>query len=165
MGGYTVYIVDFGLSRSFGDHEQSQTDRHSGCTPVYCSPEVHASESHGRASDIFSLGCVFTEILTVYHIRDLDEFADHRCGNGDNTAFHATLNTLPTWLSALCLHPPSLQSFILTMLSNEPAHRPTASQTKDFFLSLPDTTSFRGDPHCCSRGPEPFEAYQGESAT
>ncbi|KAF1836863.1 kinase-like protein, partial [Decorospora gaudefroyi] len=69
--GWRVYLADFGLSRSFTSQDHSQTDGPTSRTPRYCAPEVYKSERRGRSADIFSLGCVFLEILTVYRRKDL----------------------------------------------------------------------------------------------
>jgi len=63
---YKMYLCDFGISQVFNPEEQSQTETYPGKTPIYASPEVASDERHGRASDIFSLGCVLTEMATVY---------------------------------------------------------------------------------------------------
>lgn len=57
-------MTDFGISGIIRDPEQSQTDGATGRTEMCCSPEVADGEPRGRASDIFSPGCVFAETLT-----------------------------------------------------------------------------------------------------
>ncbi|KAH7403083.1 kinase-like domain-containing protein, partial [Cadophora sp. MPI-SDFR-AT-0126] len=57
-----ILIADFGLSKRFSD-ETTETRSTAGFkTPGYCAPEVAAHEPRSRASDIFSLGCVFAEM-------------------------------------------------------------------------------------------------------
>lgn len=80
---WRIYITDFGLSRTFvGD--QSQTDGRTGRTPKYYAPEVFALESRGRAADMFSLGCVFLEMLTVYCGHHLHELSAYFTNNQEN---------------------------------------------------------------------------------
>jgi len=62
---YKMYLCDFGTSQAFDLEDKSQTETYPGKTPTYASPEVAASDSHGRASDMFSLGCVLVEMVTV----------------------------------------------------------------------------------------------------
>jgi len=76
--GYRVYIADFGISKSFSSLDHSQKDDPIPRTPKYCAPEVWERGMYGGAADIFSLGCVFTEMLTTLAGVDLEEFADFR---------------------------------------------------------------------------------------
>ncbi|KAE8351248.1 ankyrin repeat-containing domain protein [Aspergillus coremiiformis] len=85
-----ILYADFNISRAFqaekkapppdagadeawdGFHSLSLgfTDK----TPMYCAPEVAREEVRGRKADVFSLGCVFLEMCTVFLDRSLDEF-------------------------------------------------------------------------------------------
>lgn len=162
---FTVYLADFGLSRSFAEQGNSQTDGPTARTPRYCAPEVYASEARGRASDIFSLGCVFSEVLTVIARQDLDEFADHRRGDGDDDAFHTNLEKVSSWLAQfsrnhrLCSFEFSVVTLVEKMLHNKPSKRPTASQIDNHFYSLSDYNDFQKLKDCCHRGPEPYVEY------
>ncbi|KAF2689708.1 kinase-like protein, partial [Lentithecium fluviatile CBS 122367] len=62
---WRIYLSDFGLSRSFTSNDESQTNGPTSRTPKYCAPEVYDSDARGRSADIFSLGCVYAEILTT----------------------------------------------------------------------------------------------------
>jgi serine/threonine protein kinase len=100
--GHRVYIADFGISRSFPALDRSQTDTPVPRTPKYCAPEVWNRETHGRSADIFSLGCVFLEMLTTLCGRDLDEFTDFRTqGEEENTAYQANLPRVYQWAEQL----------------------------------------------------------------
>jgi hypothetical protein len=100
--GHRVYIADFGISRCFPSLDHSQTDAPVPRTPKYCAPEVWNREMYGRAADIFSLGCVFMEMLTTLCGRDLDDFAEHRFKDGNgNGAYHKTLPAVHKWATQL----------------------------------------------------------------
>jgi len=59
-----VMYTDFGLSYDYGDTGQSTTTGNpQGITRRYCAPEVVEWERRNTRSDVFSLGCVFIEIL------------------------------------------------------------------------------------------------------
>lgn len=97
--GYCVYIADFGISKSFSSLDHSQTDDPIPRTPKYCAPEVWERGRYGRAADIFSLGCVFTEMLTTLAGGDLDEFADFRSQGGERKgAFRESLSEVTVWM-------------------------------------------------------------------
>jgi len=59
-----VMYTDFGLSYDFGDIGRSTTTGNpQGITRRYCAPEVAEWGGRNTKSDIFSLGCVFIEML------------------------------------------------------------------------------------------------------
>ena len=64
--GGNVPFTDFGLSFDFADADGSTTvSMVNGMTPRYCAPEVAALEPRNTASDIWSLGVIFLEMITV----------------------------------------------------------------------------------------------------
>ncbi|KAF1960752.1 kinase-like protein [Byssothecium circinans] len=62
---YKVYIADFGIARSYHTLEATETDGPTMYTPKYAAPEVANQETRGLAADIFSLGCVFFELVFI----------------------------------------------------------------------------------------------------
>ena len=57
-------VADFGLARRLDDPEQSRTGE-SWRTPSYCSPEQAAGKRGDHRTDVFSLGAVLYELLTL----------------------------------------------------------------------------------------------------
>lgn len=94
-------MTDFRISRIIRGPEQSQTDGATGRTEMYCSPEVADGEPRGRASDIFSLGCVFAEILTCIAGQTVQEFRNRRADDG--VSFHSNLSLVVKWIEELDL--------------------------------------------------------------
>ncbi len=82
---YHFYLCDFGISKDFSDPNESKSEEPPARTATYCSPEIHKYEKYGRASDVFSLGCVFLEMWTVILGRRLGDFIDFRCAFKDYT--------------------------------------------------------------------------------
>jgi serine/threonine protein kinase len=165
---WRVYLADFGLSRSFAAQDHSQTDGPTSRTPKYCAPEVYQYESRGRSSDIFSLGCVFAEILTTYDGFHPQEFADFRCGDDSDESFHKNLDRVTEWVQKKLRISYLLRTrVLLPMLSLDPKERPTASILWQHLLTT-DVQSIPIDfqPYdyqhtpCCSREPEPYEVYE-----
>ncbi|KAF2679625.1 kinase-like protein, partial [Lentithecium fluviatile CBS 122367] len=74
---YSVYIADFGIARSYGTAEATETDGPTMFTRKYAAPEVVAQEKRGLAADIFSLGCVFAEIVAAFVPLKLGECESH----------------------------------------------------------------------------------------
>jgi serine/threonine protein kinase len=130
----------------------SQTDGLIAKSRKYCSPEVYGGEPRGRAADVFSLGCVFSEMVTVLCNISLDQFADFRSQNPDgDDSFHDNLSRVEEWIDHLKLivwaspefgevgpipslirgsgmpNPLSLLDVIHDMLDFKPEMRPLAS--------------------------------------
>ncbi|KAF3042565.1 hypothetical protein E8E11_007801 [Didymella keratinophila] len=59
---FTVYIADFGVSRSYQREDMIETDGHVCFTRKYAAPEVVSLDKRGLPADVFSLGCVFLEM-------------------------------------------------------------------------------------------------------
>ncbi|KIY02526.1 uncharacterized protein Z520_00991 [Fonsecaea multimorphosa CBS 102226] len=108
------YLADFGSAIDFSYMERStSSDEHIVGTPVYWPPEP--VPQRGRAADVFALGCVFSEMLTVRQHRSLQEYRDARyVPHHDNGyAFRTNLETIYTWLDALPDHGPAEVRFLL----------------------------------------------------
>ncbi|PVH92335.1 kinase-like protein [Periconia macrospinosa] len=72
----SILYTDFGVAFDASEQENTTTVGNPGAhTRRYCAPEVARWENRNRKSDIFSLGCVFIDILAVLepHI-GLEEF-------------------------------------------------------------------------------------------
>ncbi|OAL56451.1 kinase-like protein [Pyrenochaeta sp. DS3sAY3a] len=159
---WRIYIADFGLSRSFESQDHSQTDGPTSRTPRYCAPEVFAAEKRGRSADIFSMGCVFLEMLTVISRRNLQDFAEFRRAGGVDESFHANLERVVAWLDYLRNDllgdiPPDLFELVQQMVDEEPGSRPTAADLQTYFWVNCQDLRFVGRKWCCSQLPEPYE--------
>lgn len=157
---WRIYLSDFGLSRSFANQGHSQTDGPTSRTPKYCAPEVYEYESRGRASDMFSLGCVYIEMLTVIAGRSLYEFAEFRRDEDEDESFHKNLDQVIAWIEKIVPEGGTVISseqyrFILNMISKDPIQRPSA---KDAWLIPGMKTRWSS---CCSKDPEPYVVYSG----
>ncbi|ORY11323.1 kinase-like domain-containing protein, partial [Clohesyomyces aquaticus] len=62
---FRIYIADFGISRSYQSPSESETDSPTSFTRTYAAPEVVIQDKRGFSADIFSLGCVFAEMLAT----------------------------------------------------------------------------------------------------
>ncbi|KAF2763459.1 kinase-like protein [Pseudovirgaria hyperparasitica] len=64
--GDHVLLTDFGTARDWSDRTRGTTTGPTGpYTPGYASPEVVDQAPRGEPSDIWSLGCVYLDMLTV----------------------------------------------------------------------------------------------------
>ncbi|KAJ4304808.1 hypothetical protein N0V90_000336 [Kalmusia sp. IMI 367209] len=76
LARYKIYIADFGIARSYKSIEATETEGPTSFTRKYAAPEVVDREKRGLSADVFSLGCVFTEIFAsmVGHIETKEEY-------------------------------------------------------------------------------------------
>lgn len=73
-----VFLTDFGIAVDFAELDVSYTTNTFNATTKYRAPESEYGMPHGRQADIFSLGCVFSEMLTVSNRKSRDEFERSR---------------------------------------------------------------------------------------
>jgi serine/threonine protein kinase len=88
-----TFISDFGIARAYQSPEDIETDGWTSFTKRYAAPEVVKQEFRGLPADIFSLGCVFLEILQ----------AQDRSSTIAAHAYHSSsnINVPNNWLQAL----------------------------------------------------------------
>jgi hypothetical protein len=168
-----VYITDFGIARSYQSREESFTDSPISYTRIYTAPEVIQQTTRGPPADIFSLGCVFMEILAtlvaITGICHQEHFRQVREGGADNS-YQANIEDVVRWyesrISLLRVFLPLVElntfresrsgsilrwmSLLPTMLAVSPEERPSAAELKEH------TQHFACG--SCDAGPEPFQA-------
>lgn len=79
--GSTIYFTDFSSSSQFQIGQTISTENPARTSAMYSAPEVINCDGvlnrHGRGTDVFALGAVFREMLTVltdYSVEDLHRF-------------------------------------------------------------------------------------------
>lgn len=138
--GDQVFLTDFGNARKFLDNDQAQAgDFRNRLTvmPMYCPPEAMRSGLQGFTADVFSLGCVYVEIITLCLDRTLADFELFRSPNQYDGAFRNQLEKTVEWIDSLQADyrqavsqhaaPPSISlEIVCRMLDQDPDLRPTA---------------------------------------
>jgi serine/threonine protein kinase len=90
--GSNILFTDFGLSRD-ADGMGSTTSGPTAKTVRYCAPEVFADGKRNSSSDLWSLGCIFLELVAVLKEWKMEDFHAYFEENGtQNPYFH---NNLP----------------------------------------------------------------------
>ncbi|KAF2634264.1 kinase-like protein [Massarina eburnea CBS 473.64] len=178
---YKIYFTDFGISRSYESLEECETENPTSFTRTYAALEVVLQEVRDLSADIFSLGCVFAEMLATI----LDSSGSSRTSKtriespskglsdkireirqrpeGGLRPYHLANEDVCTSLATVPILEPELQAvreWTVQMLQTDASRRPTARQIAD-------------DPHlpfpcqsCTLRtGPEDFEAADPLSLT
>ncbi len=150
--GSRVLLTDFGLSFDWEHLSRSTTTADSAKTPVYAAPEVAFFERRkNSSSDIWSLGCVFLEMVTVLKGETVSAMREYFKENNDNYRYYDNLNAARRWtkrIADLGIEEDSIPvDWIAEMLDKDPSKRPTAST---LFIEIADTdaaVSFCGT--CC----------------
>lgn len=123
-----VLYTDFGYSKDSSELSKSTSaGKPDFWTERFSAPEVLEYDERNSLSDVFSLGCVYVEILSVIHPR-FDEARDFSFGR-DVSRLHLILDThdieeVPSLGSDLVI----LAELCVSMTKLEPRTRLTASQ-------------------------------------
>jgi serine/threonine protein kinase len=151
-----VLLTDFGLSRDFTDDVGSTTSGITPASPRYSPPEVAMYEARNTSADIWSLGCVFLEMLAALHGYNTDWIKRYFAGvHTQATHFHAnpdaTSQLLQEWEATWTMLDKTPLIWTKEMLHMERQLRPTAARVFELVTSIDDSnqnsTNFCGI--CC----------------
>jgi serine/threonine protein kinase len=130
--GVDVFFIDFGSSREFDlVNNLTSTESPVLATRLYAAPEAADridSEGnisrHGLKTDVFSLGIVFFEMLTVLDLKEVGELRD-RVPQG--SCYHMITSSFGNWLVAeSCVN--FYEEYVAPMLKHERKERPRAKE-------------------------------------
>ncbi|KAF2637396.1 hypothetical protein P280DRAFT_521080 [Massarina eburnea CBS 473.64] len=149
-----VVLSDFGISST---DDAMPDSKHKPLTRQYCAPEVSEGISREKASDIWSLGCVFAEMTTVA-FSDNNQWREFRSQFlGRKTNYYCQdIPALQDWLTQFVAEAPNLTeatvvSTVKSMLSPEPSERPDAAMLTMVFSPAP----------CCFSWPNKQASFPG----
>ena len=127
-----VFLTDFGLARDFSDCDASYSHGpQTRGTRRYWAPEVEPKGQRNYSTDIFALGCVYTEMLTVSKRRSMEDFLQAVSSGNDTFEFRDDLPRIELWLHSLEKHRQSDEGSLvvdtaLKMLNQAASKRPSA---------------------------------------
>ncbi|GJN85710.1 hypothetical protein PLIIFM63780_009280 [Purpureocillium lilacinum] len=157
-----VLLADFGIAHSWENLTRATTTADSGKTMTYAAPEVIRVEPRNTAADMWSLGCIFLEIVTVLKAKTTQELRTHFIEHSDTPAFHANTESTQIWAEELRRLAPAGDNaavgWALDMLQHNQHARPTAASLFEEILreSISCGTLFCGT--CC----DGVESTEGE---
>ena len=133
----TIFYADFGYSASMSDNQAHHFSRW-GFTRIYAAPEVFRGDQK-MASDVFSLGCVFLEMITVLLSKDLRQQL-HNLQTQSWQKNHTSLHWASQWnntLLSLSGHQMAgsnvhdLLQICRTMTDPQPSQRPSVAEVEE----------------------------------
>lgn len=132
--GEKILYTDFGIAHDF-EGSVSVTAGNTGMTRRYSAPEVVAGDERSRAADIFSLGCVFLEMLGAileWRLDDFEDDDDYATYLQENRgSITQALNDIKPGTESFQLRGfdtfPLVPNLTLSMLTSSPQDRPRAS--------------------------------------
>ncbi|OCL04681.1 kinase-like protein [Glonium stellatum] len=139
-------------------------------------------------SDVFSLGCVYLDILTFMIKKKANDFTKHRSskqkaesGRGMNTSrtdssFHGNINKVHSWMKILddaafdmddnaFRAIPHIMSLIRAMISQNPDLRPAAQEVRNRLFEILTNYTDLWDPHCGARDSDSKSKSSGSTYT
>lgn len=151
-----LWVTDFGSSTDFSNVSQSLTDNGERGTPKYFAPEVAEFEPNGRSADIFSLGCVFLELIGLCNGYSLEQMKNLRPNK--DLSFHANLDSILHWFNfsgteVASVADSQLMALVREMLIRVPHKRPTAMDIETRLQLVDVFRSPSADPlwgECCA---------------
>ena len=131
-----VFLADFGIAKviTYGSSDPSSHSQRG--TTIYRAPVVKNNVSSEKEGDVFSLGCVFSEMLSIRGGKTLDAFRKFRevhTEENDRFAFLKNLPKVRSWVEK-CREESNfpavddLSDQILRMLTEDPKRRKTAQR-------------------------------------
>lgn len=98
LKGGTIYLCDFGISYDWTGTNPTTNNRSSPRTEGYCAPEVMDKESKSSPSDVWSMGRVFCDIITIKHGRSLEDMLRHIGGDMSCIYEEGGIEKMMRWL-------------------------------------------------------------------
>jgi serine/threonine protein kinase len=128
--GEMVYLTDFGISLDWEDLSGSTTTADSAKTILYCAPEVANYQPRNSSSDVWSLGCVFLEMVTTLKGEKITNMRSYFKDRSGDYRFYRNRENAMQWIEQLHLLGSEADNaplrWIMEMLELSPTSRPKA---------------------------------------
>ncbi|KAL5436585.1 hypothetical protein PMIN07_012041 [Paraphaeosphaeria minitans] len=133
-----LYFTEFGISKAYKSVDECDTESPTSFTRTYAAHEVGIQESRGLSADMFSLGCVYSEMLATILDGSIASFepqdkvidvhwaalrAARRTSESDMRPYHRATEDVRTWLYRLPIEREpemmAVREWTAALLSNE----------------------------------------------
>src|SRR5215469_17808340 len=157
-----VFLTDFGIAFDWEHLSRSTTTSDSGKTRPYAAPEVARYEKRNTSSDIWSLGCVFLEMVTILKGKTVASMRGFFKERNENYWVYTNIDIVPEWIDKLRAlgfakdDPPLI--WVMQMLQETPELRPTAAKLFNDIGSECDSQHVQYCGPCCREAIESSEA-------
>lgn len=151
-----VLLTDFGLSRDFRDDVGSTTSGLTPASPRYSPPEVAAFEARNTSADVWSLGCVFFEMVAAMQGYNVSWMKKYFSGTHSMSSHYyanpqASSELIDEWTTAWDAKDGRPLQWIERMVRSDRSSRPMAAEVVEMIV-FPDghdhnSTTFCGI--CC----------------
>lgn len=149
--GSSVYLTDFGISLDWEHLTRDTTTADVPKTLPYAAPEVIQYKSRNWSSDIWSLGCVFLEMVTVLKGKTVADMRQYFMEQTGDYRMYNNISASEEWSEDLMEigNEEDNIPFIWTsrMLNEEPSRRPTAALLHSKITGREEWVRFCGP--CC----------------
>lgn len=135
-------LTDFGVSKPCMDGNTTTEGKPKFLTKRYCAPEVADYDSRNRKADIFSLGCVFFEMMLILWP---DQFPNISTVS-NSIPYHEQLEDIHYVLNACLI--PDLPAVVKSMLRRAAANRPSAGKLLDEIQGIQEIRAMPGCQKC-----------------
>lgn len=99
--GDCACVTDFGISYTWENLTRGTTTTDSAKTLTYAAPEEVRVEARNELADIWSLSCVFLELVTVLEGKTVEELRRFLNQRSDMHHFHANQDEIREWMDFL----------------------------------------------------------------
>jgi len=147
--GYNVLLTDFGMALDWTDIGRTTTQDEQRRSPEYCAPEAATNKPTHTSADIWSLGCVYFDIMTVLSGETLAKRRKYFQENGsEDICFWNNEDAISGWLAVLRKERGTKGGnepldWIERMLKQKEYERPNARTLKDDILRHTRDKSWR----------------------
>ena len=164
-------MADFGIARAYQTPDEAETESPTSFTRTYAAPEVVQQEKRGFSADIFSLGCVFIEMIAALLAskqrmpglqNEWQRLQSLRISEYGDTSYQANIDAVCEWYKQkiqgvyrwdFIFERQDNTYIIPRMIHKMPSERPRAQVVVDKTATMFQRICTR-----CFEGPEPFEA-------
>lgn len=161
--GDRVLLTDFGIALDWEHLSRSTTTADSGKTLLYAAPEVARYEKRNSMADVWSLGCVFFEIVAILKGETILAMRNVFSQRNGNYRFYTNLKSFPLWATKLRQQGLAKDNVILAwvraMLDEDPDNRPTAAT---LHADIVAESTQQGVPYCGSCCLEVVDSSEAE---